>query len=102
MDNDSMSLLNDEFDYLIDKLRENRWIKDSAAIEKEDNDLVYIVGDIIGEVETIKRENKNGEAFKVVNFSVVQKMMRKISLIQIIQLMDLREIYQRTLSKVTL
>lgn len=73
MDNDSMSLLNDEFDYLIDELRENRWIKDSAAIEKEDNDLVYVVGDIVGEVETIKRENKNGEAFKVVNFSVVAK-----------------------------
>ena len=73
MDNDSMSLLNDEFDYLIDELRENRQIKDSAAIEKEDNDLVNIVGNIVGEVETIERENKNGEAFKVVYFSVVSK-----------------------------
>ncbi|MGX7080439.1 hypothetical protein [Gemella morbillorum] len=34
MDNDSMSLLNDEFDYLIDELRENGQIKESAAIEK--------------------------------------------------------------------
>ena len=59
MDNDSMSLLNDEFDYLIDELRENGQIKDSAAIEKEDNDLVNIVGNTIGEVETIERENKN-------------------------------------------
>lgn len=42
-------------------------------VEKEDNDLVNIVGNIIGEVETIERENKNGEAFKVVNFSVVSK-----------------------------
>ena len=32
-----------------------------------------IVGNIVGEVETIERENKNGEAFKVVNFSVVSK-----------------------------
>ena len=70
MDNDSMSLLNDEFDYLIDELREN---KDSVAIEKEDNNLVNIVGNILGEVETIERENKNGETFKVVNFSIVSK-----------------------------
>ena len=30
-----MSLLNDEFDYLIDELRENGQIKDSATIEKK-------------------------------------------------------------------
>jgi hypothetical protein len=73
MDNDSMSLLNDEFDYLIDELRENGEIKESVAIEKEDNDLVNIVGNIVGDVETIERENKNGKIFKVVNFSVVVK-----------------------------
>lgn len=50
MDNDSMSLLNNEFDYLIDELRENGRIKDSVAIEKEDNDLVNIVGNIVGEI----------------------------------------------------
>ena len=44
MDNDSMSLLNDESDYLIDEFRENGQIKDSVAIKKEDNDLVNIVG----------------------------------------------------------
>lgn len=32
-----------------------------------------IVGNIVGEVETIERENKNEEAFKVINFSVVSK-----------------------------
>ena len=71
--NDSMNLLNDEFDYFIDKFRENEQIKDSAAIEKEDNDLVKIVGNIVGEVETIEREKMNGEALKVVNFSIVLK-----------------------------
>ncbi len=35
MENDSMSLLNDEFDYLIEELRENGQIKDTAAIEKK-------------------------------------------------------------------
>lgn len=72
MDNDSMSLFNDEFYYLIDELRENV-DKESTTVEKEDNDLVNIVGNIVGEVETIERENKNGEAFKVINFSVVSK-----------------------------
>ena len=32
-----------------------------------------IVGNILGEVETIEIENKNGETFKVVNFSIVSK-----------------------------
>ncbi len=73
MDNDSMSLLNDEFDYLIEELRENGQIKESTAIEKEDNNLVNIVGNVVGEIETIERENENEEAFKVVNFSVVSK-----------------------------
>ena len=67
MGNDSMSLLNDEFDYLIDKIRKNGQIKDSVAIEKEDNVLVDIVGNIVDEVETIERENKNRGAFNVVN-----------------------------------
>jgi hypothetical protein len=46
MDNYSMSLLNEEFDYLIDELRENGQIKERVAIEKEDNDLENIVGNI--------------------------------------------------------
>ena len=73
MENDSMSLLNDEFDYMIDELRESGQIKENETLEKEDNDLVNIVGNVVGEVEIVERENKNGEAFKVVNFSVVSK-----------------------------
>lgn len=73
MENDSMSLLNDEFDYMIDELRESDQIKENESLEKEDNDLVNIVGNIVGDVEVVERENKNGEAFKVVNFSVVSK-----------------------------
>lgn len=73
MENDSMSLLNDEFDYMIDELRESGQIKENSSIEKEDNDLVNIVGNVVGKVEVVERENKNGEAFKVVNFSIVSK-----------------------------
>lgn len=71
--NDSLTLLNDEFDYMIDELRESGQIKDNESLEKEGNVMVNIVGDVVGEVEVVERENKNGEAFKVVNFSVVSK-----------------------------
>lgn len=71
MENDSMSLLNDEFDYMIDELRENGQLKESATIQEEDNDLVNVVGNIVSDVEVVERENKNGEPFKVANFSIV-------------------------------
>lgn len=66
-----MSLLNDEFDYMIDELRENGQLKENATIQEEGNDLVNVVGNIVGDVETVERENKNGEPFKVANFSIV-------------------------------
>lgn len=71
--NDSLTLLNEEFDYMIDELRESGQIKENSSLEKEDNDLVNIVGNVVGEVEVVERENKNGEDFKVVNFSIVSK-----------------------------
>lgn len=71
MENDSMSLLNDEFDYMIDELGENGQLKENATIQEEDNDLVNVVGNIVGDVEVVERENKNGEPFKVANFSIV-------------------------------
>lgn len=73
MENYSMSLLNEEFDYMIGELRESGQIKENETLEKENNDLVNIVGNVVGKVEVMERENKNGEAFKVVNFSVVSK-----------------------------
>ena len=73
MENDSMSLLNDEFDYMIDELRESGQIRDNVSFEKEDNDLVNIVGNVVGKMEVIERVSKTGEAFEVVNFSVVSK-----------------------------
>ena len=73
INNDSLTLLNEEFDYMIDELRESGQIKENETLEKEDNDLVNIVGNVVGEVEIVERENKNGGAFKVVNFSIVSK-----------------------------
>ena len=69
MENDTVNLLHEEFDYMIDELREQGQIKDLPYVQEEKDDLVNIVGN----VDVVERENKNGEAFKVVNFSVVSK-----------------------------
>ena len=37
------------------------------------DDLINIVGNVVGKVDVIERENKNGETFKAANFSVVSK-----------------------------
>ncbi|PNH19954.1 DNA-binding protein [Mageeibacillus indolicus] len=73
MDNDSLNLLHEEFDYMIEDLREQGQIKDLPYVQEEKDNLVNIVGNIVGKIDVVERENKNGEAFKVVNFSVVSK-----------------------------
>ena len=73
MASDNGSLLHEDFDYSIENLREQGQIKQSDAIAVDQDDLVNIVGNVIGEVEVVDRENKDGTAFKVVNFSVVSK-----------------------------
>lgn len=69
MDNDSLNLLHEEFDYMIEDLREQGQIKDLPYVQEEKNNLINIVG----KVDVVERENKNGEVFKVANFSVVSK-----------------------------
>ena len=73
MASDNGSLLHEDFDYLIENLRDQGQLKESDAIEVDQDDLVNIVGNVVGEVEVVDGENKNGTAFKVVNFSVVSK-----------------------------
>ncbi|HFH7269220.1 TPA: DNA-binding protein [Streptococcus agalactiae] len=73
MDNDSLNLLHEEFDYMIEDLREQGQIKDLPYAQEEKDNLINIVGNIVGEVDVVERENNNGEAFKVANFSVVSK-----------------------------
>ena len=73
MDNDSLNLLHEEFDYMIEDLRGQGQIKDLLYVREEKDNLINIVGNIVGEVDVVERENKNGEVFKVANFSVVSK-----------------------------
>ena len=71
MANDTINLLHEDFDYMIEDLREQGQIKDLPYVQQEKDDLINIVGNVVGKVELIERENKNGEVFKVANFSVV-------------------------------
>ena len=73
MTNDNASLLHENFDYSIENLREQGRLKEPDAFEMDQDDLVNIVGNVVGEVEVVDRENKDGTAFKVVNFSVALK-----------------------------
>lgn len=73
MDNDTVNLLHEEFDYMIEDLREQGQIKDLPYVKEEKDNLINVVGNIVGEVDIVERENKNGEAFKVANFYVVSK-----------------------------
>ena len=58
---------------MIEELREQGQIKDLPYVQAEKDNLVNIVGNIVGKVEVVERKNKNGEAFKVANSSVVSK-----------------------------
>ena len=72
MENDTVNLLHEEFDYMIDELREQGQIKD-IPYQPDKDDIVTLVGNVVGKVEAIERENKNGGKFSVVNFSVLTK-----------------------------
>lgn len=73
MENDTVNLLHEEFDYMIEDLREQGQIKDLPYVKEEKDNLINVVGNIVRKVDIVERENKNKEAFKVANFSVVSK-----------------------------
>lgn len=70
---DTTGLLNDDFDYMIDDMKEQGKIVENVSDFEEKDDLINLVGNIAGKVENLERENANGEKFKVSNFSIVSK-----------------------------
>lgn len=73
MNNDTTGLLSDDFDYMIDDMKEQGKIVENVSDIEEKDDLINLVGNIVGQVENLERENANGEKFKVSNFSIVSK-----------------------------
>lgn len=69
MEDDSAGLLNENFDYIVDELKEQGKIIDNQAELSENKNLVNIVGNILGEVE--KAEISFG--VNVCNFAVVSR-----------------------------
>ena len=69
MNNDTTGLLSDDFDYMKEQ---GKIVENISDIEEKD-DLINLVGNIVGQVENLERENANGEKFKVSNFSLVSK-----------------------------
>ena len=70
---DTTGLLNDDFDYMIDDMKEQGKIVENTNELEEKDDLINLVGNIADEVENLERENANGKKFKVSNFSLVSK-----------------------------
>ena len=99
MDNDTVNLLHEEFDYMIEELREQGQIKDLPYVQTEKDNLVNIVGNIVGKVDIVERENKNGETFKVANFSVVSKNDEGDKVYHNCSAYGEKVIFQRTLSR---
>lgn len=46
--------------YMIEELREQGHIKDLPYVQTEKDNLVNIVGNVVGKVDVFERENKNG------------------------------------------
>ena len=70
---DTTGLLNDDFDYMIDDMKEQGKIVENTNELEEKDDLINLVVNIADEVENLERENANGKKFKVSNFSLVSK-----------------------------
>ena len=71
MENDTQGLLSDEFDYVIDNLKEQGLIQEEVGIQEERDDLINIVGNIANDIEKLELKNHLGEIFNVVNFTVI-------------------------------
>ena len=73
MANDTINLLHEDFDYMIDDMKEQGKIVENTNELEEKDDLINLVGNIAVKVENLERENANGEKFKVSNFFLVSK-----------------------------
>lgn len=73
IDNDTVNLLHEKFDYMIEELREQGQIKDLPYVQEEKDILSISLEILARKADVVERENKNEEAFKVVNFSVASK-----------------------------
>ena len=102
MDNDTVNLLHEEFDYMIEDLREQGQIKDLPYVKEEKDNLINVVGNIVGEVDIVDLLKEKTRTEKPLRWQIsllYPKMMRAIRCITTAPLMEKRVIFQKTLSK---
>ncbi len=73
MDSDTKGLLHEDFDYMIEKLRENGRIDDTIKFIPDKDNFTTAIGNLLKDVEIIERENKNKQPFKVANLTLVSE-----------------------------
>ena len=56
-------MLNDEFDYVIDILKEERLIKEEVDIQEGRDDLINIAESIATDIVKLELKNNQGESF---------------------------------------
>lgn len=74
MEDDSAGLLNENFDYIVDELKEQGKIIDNQTDLNENKNLVNIIGNISGEVEKPKKESVLG---KIADYKKEEKEQSK-------------------------
>ncbi|KLL39493.1 hypothetical protein WA04_04730 [Streptococcus agalactiae] len=77
MDNDTVNLLHEEFDYMIEDLREQGQIKDLPYVQEEKDNLVNIVGNIVGKIDVVEREKQHSKKFSKVSEELKKKFSSK-------------------------
>lgn len=98
MDNDTVNLLHEEFDYMIEDLREQGQIKDLPYVQEEKDNLINMeislerLMQLKGKIRTEKPSRQR-------IFPQYPKMMMVTRYIIIAPLMEKRVIFQRTLSR---
>ena len=100
--NDSMMLLNDTFDEMIEELRENGELSQQVDSQQiEENNLVNLVGNIVGEVEVVERKTREGD-LQLLIFQLHQRTMRETNSTLTVRLMEIKEKSPKILIKVIL
>ncbi|WP_243093065.1 DNA-binding protein [Streptococcus dysgalactiae] len=70
MNNDTTGLLSDDFDYMIDDMKEQGKIVENVSDIEEQDNILNAIGHIVGEINYLERKNSNGNEFKMSNFLI--------------------------------
>ncbi len=73
MDMDTKGLLHEDFDYMIDELRDKGEIDETIEFVPEKDDYVSVTGNLLKDAKEVIRKNDDGEVFIVCNATIVSE-----------------------------